>query len=661
MPATGWRGPILCLAGVFVLKLIVVLQLRDHPLLQPDVGLDTAAYAELARRVVAGDLGLGPGLYFISPLYIYFLAASLAVTDSFTAVRVLQVLLGTASVGFVFLSARDWFGERAAWVAAGVATFTGLFTFYESLVLQASLDGVLTSAALLSVTRGLVTEKKGWWTAAGVVFGLAVLNRPNMAFGFAGIAAALLLTRRVHALALIVAGLAIGVAPVAIRNVVVSQQWSIRAAFASSHGGLNFYIGNRETATGFFHPVPGITPNIKGQAEDARRVAEKALGRPQSDAETSSYFFGLAWTWIRQHPIDAASLFARKLGYTLSSQHVALPHSYPYYAYDVGTMLRFYAIGPWLLIPLGLVGLVFFAPPPPRRRDYLIWAAFVPGYAVGVAAFFVAERYRLPLLVPLCIGAGAAIDAGLRAYAARRASALALPAMALAGLFVLTNWPLPLHDGRWEEGLRLAEHLVTIGRYDEAEQLATTLETNAPRRGVAQYGVGVQLLAAQQAARALPLLRRAFEAGLPHSGYDLAVALQQTGDLAAAARVIHDIKPSSTDDAEAWLRVGRLAMQVKAPVEAERFFRQAVALQPGQAGARVQYGLNLLVLDRCDAAIPELAEAARLDPTDPDAFAHLAYCEIKVGRPAEARTHAEAALALNPAHPLAQQVKGVAR
>jgi 4-amino-4-deoxy-L-arabinose transferase-like glycosyltransferase len=634
-----------------------VLQLRDHPLLQPDVGLDTAAYAELASRIVGGDLSLGPGLYFISPLYIYFLAGGLAVTDSFTAVRLLQVLLGTASVAFVFLSARDWFGERAAWVAAGVATFTGLFTFYESLILQASLDAVLTSAALLAVTRGLVTGKRGWWTAAGVVFGLAVLNRPNMAFGFAGIAAALLLTRRVRPLALIVAGLAIGVAPVAIRNVVVSQQWSM----GSSHGGLNFYIGNRETATGFFHPVPGITPNITGQAEDARRVAEKALGRPQSDAETSSYFFGLAWTWIRQHPVDAASLFARKLGYTLSAHHVALPHSYPYYAYDAGTMLRFYAIGPWLLIPLGLVGLVFFAPPPPRRRDYPIWAAFVPGYAVGVAAFFVAERYRLPLLVPLCIGSGAAIDAGLRAYASRRGSPLAVPAIALVVLFVLTNWRLPLHDGRWEEGLRLAEHLVTIGRYDEAEQLATTLEANAPRRGVAQYGVGVQLLAAKQPDRALPLLRRAFEAGLPQSGYDLAVALQRTGDLTAAARVIHDLRLNSTDDAEAWLRVGRLAMQVKAPVEAERFFRQAVAMQPGQAGTRMQYGLNLLVLDRCDAAIPELAEAARLDPTDPDAFAHLAYCEIKVGRPAEARTHAEAALALNPTHPLAQQIKGVAR
>ena len=143
------------LAGgvVFVLKLLVVFQLKDHPLLQPDVGLDTAAYAELARKVVAGDLALGPGLYFVSPLYIYFLAAGLAVTDSFTAVRVLQVLLGTVSVGFVFLSARDWFGERAAWIAAGLAAFTGLFTFYETLILQASLDAFLTSAALLCVTR----------------------------------------------------------------------------------------------------------------------------------------------------------------------------------------------------------------------------------------------------------------------------------------------------------------------------------------------------------------------------------------------------------------------------------------------------------------------------------------------------------------------------
>jgi tetratricopeptide (TPR) repeat protein len=305
--------------------------------------------------------------------------------------------------------------------------------------------------------------------------------------------------------------------------------------------------------------------------------------------------------------------------------------------------------------------LTCFAPAAPRRRDYLVWVSFVPGYAVGVAAFFIAERYRLPLLVPLCIGSGAAIDGALRAFAARRAAALAVPGVAFAILFVLSNWRLALHDGRWEEGLRLAEHLVTIGRYDEAEQWVTTLEATAPRRGVAEYGVGVQLLAAKQDARAAPHLRRAWEAGFSQGGYELAVALQQAGDLPAAARVIHDIRLSDRDDVEQWLKVGRLAMQVKAPVEAERFFRQAAAMAPNQPGARVQYGLNLLVLDRCDAAIPQLSEATRLDPRDPEPLAHLAYCEMKLGRVSNARAHAEAALALDPDHGLARQVIGAFR
>ena len=61
---------LLLLAAVFAAKLIVLLQLRDHPLLQADTGLDTSVYIDLARKIVAGDTWLGPGLYFVSPLYI---------------------------------------------------------------------------------------------------------------------------------------------------------------------------------------------------------------------------------------------------------------------------------------------------------------------------------------------------------------------------------------------------------------------------------------------------------------------------------------------------------------------------------------------------------------------------------------------------------------
>ena len=53
-------------------------------------------------------------------------------------------------------------------------------------------------------------------------------------------------------------------------------------------------------------------------------------------------------------------------------------------------------VGPWLLIPLGLVGFVTAAPKA-TRLEYLIWGSFVPVYAVAVAVFYVTDRYQLPM------------------------------------------------------------------------------------------------------------------------------------------------------------------------------------------------------------------------------------------------------------------------
>ena len=109
----SWRL-VAFLIAVLAVKLTIVFQLRHHPLLQPDGGLDTAAYMRLAAQVAGGDLALGPGLYYLSPLYIYFLAVARIVTDSLTFVRVVQAALGTAAVACVFWTARTWYGERAA-------------------------------------------------------------------------------------------------------------------------------------------------------------------------------------------------------------------------------------------------------------------------------------------------------------------------------------------------------------------------------------------------------------------------------------------------------------------------------------------------------------------------------------------------------------------
>ena len=111
------------------------------------------------------------------------------------------------------------------------------------------------------------------------------------------------------------------------------------------------------------------------------------------------------------HPADAVKNVARKLGLVFNAGHVAAEHSYPFYAYDMRDDARapvrraLAAAAAW---PRS--GSHSAAIRPPTVTDYLIWVAFVPIYALSVAMYVVAERYRLPLLVPLCIGAGAVVD-----------------------------------------------------------------------------------------------------------------------------------------------------------------------------------------------------------------------------------------------------------
>jgi 4-amino-4-deoxy-L-arabinose transferase-like glycosyltransferase len=288
-PAAGWQRPLLIafLAAAFLVKLAVMIQLKDHVLTQPDAGLDTTTYAALAGRVLQGDVLLRPGLYFVSPLYIYFLAGVLAVADSFTAVRLLQIVLGTAAIWLIYVSADEWFGRRAAWCAAVLATLTGLFTFYESLLIQAAIDPFLTAAAMAALALGLRRGGRRWYLLSGVAFGIQSLNRPNVIIPACGIGILLALTRTRQTAAIFAAGIAMALLPAAARNFVVAGNWSP----ASSHGGLNFYIGNNAGGDGGYYRVPGITPNLEGQQDDARRVAERGVGHPVDDAGASRYFY----------------------------------------------------------------------------------------------------------------------------------------------------------------------------------------------------------------------------------------------------------------------------------------------------------------------------------------------------------------------------------
>jgi 4-amino-4-deoxy-L-arabinose transferase-like glycosyltransferase/Flp pilus assembly protein TadD len=634
------------LVALFALKLTVAVQLDRHPLLQPDTGLDTTAYVELAKRVASGDIALGPGLYYVSPLYIYFLAVVYAATKSFTAARIVQSLLGTVAVALIFLTAREWFGRRAAWIAAVLAGLTGLFTYYEALLLQSSLDTFLTALALWLLTLALEREKQWLPLIAGCAFGVATLNRPNMLVPAIAIAIVLLTARRWRVGALMFAGIVIGLAPVTVRNLVVAHEF----ALVTSHSGINFYIGNGEGATGYFHAISGMQSTVEAMTRDARLFVERTTGRHVTDAEASSYFSQLTWDWIRAHPAAWIWLLIRKTYAVFNTAHVSTPFSYTFYAYDAGTLLRFLFVGPWLLVPLGLFGLIRGRA---RTTSYVAWAAFVPAYAASVALFFITERYKLPLFVAMAIAAGAGVEALL---VRRRGSDIAI----VIALAIAVNWPLHLDDGRAEERMRMAEYEADRGDVDATDRwldLARDLRPGIPEAR-AEYVVGRALLAAGRPADALPHLQHAIaeHVGVPLAGYDLAVALQQTGDIAGAVRVMRALKPPPNSSAVVFMQLGRKAAELNAPDAAEPFLRRAVAVAPDLPAAHQLLGIDLIALGREGEAAAEFNAVIGRQPRNADALALLAWCETRTGRTREAREHAEAALRIAPRHELARRV-----
>jgi tetratricopeptide (TPR) repeat protein len=648
--------PAVFLLGVFLLKLTVMSQLKDHVLTQPDAGLDTTTYVELARRVLGGDLSLGPGLYFVSPLYIYFLAAVFGVTGSFTAVRLLQIILGTAAVACVFVAADEWFGRRAAMLAACLAALTGLFTFYESLLLQAALDPFLTSVAIASLALGFRRNDDRWYLVAGIAFGLQTLNRPNVVLASCGIVVLLAATRRWRKAAVFAAAMTLALSPLALRNVAVAGIWSP----VSSHGGLNFYIGNNPDAEGTYRSVSGIRPNLEGQQDDARQVAERAVGQSLDDAQVSAYFYSLGWKWIGEQPLAAARLFIRKFSLVFSSADIWLNYSYPFFKYDAHTPLRALFVGPWILIPLGLFGLVAAASRT-KKVEYLIWASFVLMYAVAVAMFFVADRYTLPLLIPLCVASGAAVDWFVRAFSNRKWMHLAIAAGAFGVLFAAVNRPLEIDNGISEERVRMAERLVTLGRYEEAEQWAARAETVSPRPGLVHFRLGQRLLTRDQSTAAIAHfekalrfdpgqaevefalgkalldaarpseaalhLRRAVDAGFHAdlAGFDLVRALGAAGERVEAIRVLQTLRPARQEDPEGWLELGDLAIRLQEPKLAASFFREAIARRPDFAPA----------------------------------YLGLAVAEAGMGLRTEARQHAQDALRLDPHSERARQLQEI--
>ena len=265
---------LLTVAALLVRAAFLVLEPSTSPV------ADERTWTDWARIVAERPSPLRHKMIFHPPLYPYFLAAPYALTGSFVAAQILQIVVAALLVPAVGRVGAMTLGRKAGVAAAAMAAF------YPELIWFAShfwVENIFLVLLWWGFERLLAADRHRRLrdaVLAGVLWGAAVLARETALY-FLPVAAAWLALRRgrggaVRAAALVAAAV-VTVAPWTYRN------WVAFEAFVpvSTAGGQNLFQGNaRIPRDETYRMVDGVQGRIE-QYRYARAMGLAAIRERQ--------------------------------------------------------------------------------------------------------------------------------------------------------------------------------------------------------------------------------------------------------------------------------------------------------------------------------------------------------------------------------------------
>jgi len=298
-------------------------------------------------------------------------------TDLFR-LRVVEAMLGAASVALIGAVGASLFGPAAGLVAALLAAAHPVLALLPATQYS---ENTLVLVMVLAFAAAYAAWRRGglWrWALAGVLFGLALLTRPNVVLMLPGAALgfglALARGRRGWLAPLLVTALAAAlvVAPWIVRNQRVYHRWF----FVATGGGYMLYAGNSPLATG---TADGGAPL------DAAALAE--LARQPDAVSSDRLLFGKALTYMREHPGRAARLYLLKIGSLFALYPTPMTRT---------ALSRWWALAAQAAATLVLYAGALLALPRLRRTPEL-WPLLgsILTFAVVNSLFWTVMRYRM--------------------------------------------------------------------------------------------------------------------------------------------------------------------------------------------------------------------------------------------------------------------------
>jgi len=578
--------------------------------------LDARFYDLWAQRIAGGEW-LGREVFFANPLYPYWLGVLYAgFGRQLFLVHLLQHLLGCASAALLVVIGTSLWDRRVGLLAGLGAALYAPFVFHEGSLMIESVAPFLATVALALAVRAGERQTAGSSLGAGVAHGVFVLARPNptpfAAAGWVAWRAWRAATRRAPLLlaALLLAGTALAIAPVTLRNWIVSHTF----VAITAHGGEAFYVGNHALADGYGTQPGFVDSGPATEHESYRKEASRLLGRELTLAESSAYWRGQALAFMRAEPGRYLALLGKKLFLFCHAYERGDNQSFNF-TRDQVPALRWIPLTFGVVFPLAGLGLWV------TRRA---WAriGIVPlhafAYAAGVILFFVTARYRLSVVPALLLLAAAAIGWGREMLIARRWGSLAGGLALVLGLGFVSHWPsrlvtpedLPTIHNNY--GLVLEESGDLAGARAQFQQASAL----APERALYPFNLALvaRKLGDDAAARAELERAIALDPRFPDAYAELGRVLELAGDLPAALVAYERAMALAPELVGPALNAAVLLEQSGHSAEAEPLFQRALALNPAAYRENLGWGLFLIRHGRACDALPYLTSARKAAP-----------------------------------------------
>jgi Tfp pilus assembly protein PilF len=559
-----------------VLRLIYIWQISHAPFFHLRLG-DAAEYHQWALRIVGGDWR-GEGVFYQAPLYPYFLAAVYGTFgDGVAMVRFVQAVIGAGSCVLLAAAGMTLFGRWGALAGALLAIYPPAI-FLDGLLEKTALVTFFT-AALLSLIAGRIKFRE---FSVGVVLGLLALTRENaLLLAVPVLLWFLVAERRPGAAAAFVAGCALVLLPVGVRNYAVGGEFHL----TTSQFGPNFYIGNHAGANGLYDPLVVGHGSVADERADATRIAEEAEGRKLAPSEVSSYWTSRAFDFIRTQPGAWVGQLGRKLALTYNAVEIADTESQEVYA-EWSSLLRVLApLSFGVILCLAAFGLCMTAS---SWRDLWFLHGIALTYTLSIVMFYVFARYRFPLVpVLVLLGAGGLASWPTKSARQMRGWALASVAVAAGVTFVsLENTRVDRVANYVNIGNAL---LVDRGTWDQAATFYHRALNESPRSPAAHFGMGTLLTQKRQPKEALGHYQTAVD-GWPENvdlRLNYALALVDAGDSPGALKQLDAAATLRATDPTAHLLAGKVLLTTGRVEEARQRFERVLALKPGDDDARI--------------------------------------------------------------------------